>query len=168
MKKFRSALDKICHGVSYVSFAAMLFAMFVVTIDVILKLTVKTVRIPGNIELVELSMVLMMGLSFATCQMENGHVRVDMFVNKMPPKVRCLVNGIIQAVTTVFCIFLTIQSFRQIGTYAAAGTSSQILHISYSPFSAILCIGFALFAVTLALSAIEQFAEIPHAQKIEM
>ena len=168
MKKFRSAWDKLCHSVSYVSFAAMLFAMFVVTIDVILKLTVQTVRIRGNIELVELSMVLMMGLSFATCQMENGHVRVDMFVNKMPPKVRCVVNGIIQSVTTVFCILLMVQSFKQISTYAAAGTSSQILHISYAPFSAILCIGFALFAVALAISAIEQFLEIPNAKPIEL
>jgi TRAP-type C4-dicarboxylate transport system permease small subunit len=167
MKKFHSALDKFCHGISYVSLVAVLFAMMVTVIDIILKLTVH-VRILGNMELVELSMILMMYLSFGTCQMENGHVRVDMFVNKFPPKGRCITNGIIQGVCTFFCILLVKQSFKQVSTYSAAGTGSQILHVPYAPFSAIMCFGFIVFAITLALSAIEQFMEVPHAQKIEM
>lgn len=166
MKKFRAGLTKICNGVSYVSMFAVLFAMAVTVIDIIMKLTIGK-RVLGNMEMVELCMVIMMFLGFAKTQMENGHVRVDMFVNKFPPKVRCIVNGCIQCVVTIFCILMMVQAYRQIGVSKAAGTGSQILHIPFYPFYVILLIGFALFAVALALSAVEYFAETPNAQKIE-
>ncbi len=166
MKKFRGALTKICGGVSYVSMFALLFAMAVTVIDIVMKLTISK-RVLGNIELVELSMVVMMFLCFSKTQLENGHVRVDLFINKFPPKVRCIVNGCIQCIVALFSIFMLIQSFKQIGIVSKAGTSSQVLHIPYPPFYVILSIGFALFTVTLILSAIEYFAETPNAQRIE-
>ena len=166
MKKFRDVMTKICGGVSYASMVALLFAMAVTVVDIIMKLTISK-RVLGNIELVELSMVVMMFLGFAKTQLENGHVRVDLFINKFPPKVRCAVNGVIQCLVTVFCIFMLIQSFKQISVVSAAGTSSQVLHIPYPPFYIILSIGFALFAVTLLLSAMEYFAQIPTAGNTE-
>ncbi len=166
MKKFRGALTKICGGVSYVSMFALLFAMAVTVIDIVMKLTISK-RVLGNIELVELSMVVMMFLCFSKTQLENGHVRVDLFINKFPPKVRCIVNGCIQCIVALFSIFMLIQSFKQISVVSAAGTSSQVLHIPYPPFYVLLSIGFALFTLTLILSALEYFAETPHAQKIE-
>lgn len=166
MEKFRSGLNKFTHGIQYISLVAVLFAMMITTIDVILSLTVN-VRIVGNMEIVELSMVLMMFLSFGTTQMENGHVRVDMFVNKMPPKARCMVNGIMQLICAVFGVLLTIQSFKQIGVYAGRNAGSNILHIPFAPFALIMCIGFAIYTVTIILTALEHFAEIPHAKEIE-
>lgn len=166
MKKFRSGLDKFTHGVQYVSLVAVLFAMMITTIDVILSLTTKT-RILGNMELVELAMVIMMFLSFGTTQMENGHVRVDMFVNKFPPKGRCLTNAIIQCVCAIFGVLLTIQSFKQISILADRGASTAILHIPQAPFAFIMFIGFAIYTVTIILTALEYFAEIPNAKPLE-
>ena len=68
MKKFRGALTKICGGVSYVSMFALLFAMAVTVIDIVMKLTISK-RVLGNIELVELSMVVMMFLCFSKTQL---------------------------------------------------------------------------------------------------
>lgn len=166
MKKFRSGLMKTYRGITYISLVATLFAMMVSVIDIILKLTVN-VRIMGNTEMVELSMIIMMYLSFGMTQLENGHVRVDMFVNKFPPKVRCIMNGCVQLVCAVFGVMLAIQSFKQIGVNMSAGTASQVLHISYAPFSAIMAVGFVLYTIAIVLTALEQFAEVPHAQKIE-
>lgn len=166
MKKFQSGFTKLCTGISYVSLVALLFAMIITVIDIIMKLTIHQ-RVLGNMELVELSMVIMMFLSFPKTQLEGGNVRVDMFVNKFPPKVRCAINGVIQCIVTIFSFLLMKQAFRQIGVNHAAGTSSQILHIPYSPFSVILTIGFALLTVAMAFSAVQQFVELPNAKPIE-
>lgn len=166
MKKFHSGLDKFTHGIQYISLVAVLFAMIITTIDIILKLTVH-VRIVGNMEIVEMSMVIMMFLSFGTTQMENGHVRVDMFVNKFPPKGRCIMNGVMQAICAVFGFLMTVQSFKQISTFASRGVGSTVLHIPHAPFAAVMFVGMAIYTVTIVLTALEFFMEVPNAKPIE-
>lgn len=166
MSKFRFGLEKTYRGISYIALVATIFAMMVTVVDIILKLFT-TARILGNTELVELSMIIMMYLSFGMTQLENGHVRVDMFVNKFPPKFRCFLNGIIQVVCCIFAILIATQQFKQISVNMAAGTSSAVLHIPYYPFSVVMTIGMILYAIAIALTAIEHFAEIPHAKPLE-
>ena len=164
--KIRKALTKIYGGIAYISLVAVLFAMFVTTIDVILSI-VANVRILGNSELVQMAMVVMMMLTFGKTQLEEGHVRVDMFTNKFPPKIRCAVYGCICAVSCFVSIMMTVQQFKQISTYYASGTGSSVLHIPYWPFSIVNFAGFLLLSVAFALNVYEYFKELPHAKPLE-
>ncbi len=166
MKKFRSGLEKFCHAIRYISMAVLMFAVIVTVIDVILHLFT-SYRVLGNMELVELGMIIMMYLCFGVTQLENGHVRVDLFVNKLPPKGRCALNGILQLVCAFFCLLLTIQSFKQVGTNYSVGKASQILHLPYWPFSLVMGVGFAVYTLTIILTALEYFQELPNAKPIE-
>ncbi len=166
MRRFRAGLEKFCHGIQYISMAALMFAVIVTVIDIILHLTTNY-RVLGNMEMVELGMIIMMYLCFGTTQLENGHVRVDMFVNKFAPRVRCAVNGIVQIVCAVFCTLMTVQAFRMIGRNIGTGKSSSVLHIPYYPFYIIMFIGFAIYTLTIVVTALEYFIELPHAKPIE-
>lgn len=146
---------------------ALLVAMAIQVIDVILGLCTPY-SITGGQELVALLMVIMMFLTFGKTQLEDAHVRVDMFVNKFPPKVRCAVNGIIQLICAVFAILLSMKSFQQIGSYMDRGATSDVLLIPYAPFALIEFIGFVIFTVCIILTALEHFAEIKDAKPIEM
>lgn len=167
MKKFRSGLTKICGGISYISMFALLVACAVQVIDVILSL-VSTARIPGTNEIVPLMMVIMMFLTFGKTHLEDAHVRVDMFVNKFPPKARCITDGVMQCICAIFAILMAFKAFQQIGSLSARGAMSEVLHIPTAPFAAIEFIGFVIYAVCIILTAVEYFAETPHAKPIEM
>ncbi len=167
MKKFRSGMTKVCGGISYIGMFALLFATAIQVIDVILGL-VSDVFIPGTNEIVPLMMVIMMFLTFGKTQLEGAHVRVDMFTNKFPPKVRCTVDGVIQVICLIFAILMAFKAFQQIGSYAARNASSEILRIPTAPFAVIEFIGFVIYAICIAITAIEHFREIPNAKPIEM
>ena len=162
MKKFHAAVEKFCGGVSYISMVALLFAMFVLVIDIILHLCTKNIRILGNREMVELSMVVMMFLYMAVTQFQKGHVRVDMFVNKFGPRGSNIVFGIVEGVTTVLCAMLCFKSFSQTGTYIQSALGTSVLHIPFWPFMIIMGIGFALFTLALLITTIEFFMKAAH------
>jgi len=166
MEKVRKVMDKITTGVSYLGLVGCLFAMMVTTIDVILGLFT-TSRVYGANEYVEIAMVVIMYFGFAYTQMKEGHVRVDMFVNKFPPKVRCVVNGVIMVIVTFFSVLVTIQTFKQLTTYMKNGLSFSVTHIPYWPLEVIMFIGMILLTLCFLLRAVEFFVEIPHAKPIE-
>ena len=168
MEKFRSGMTKLCGGISYIGMFALLVAVAVQVIDVICSLLPVSVRVPGTNEIVPLMMVLMMFLTFGKTQLEDGHVRVDMFVNKFPPKARCATNGIMQLVCAVFAILMAWKSFQQIGSLAARGAKSEILQIPTAPLSAVQFIGFVLYAICIVITAIEYFKEMPNAKPLEV
>ncbi len=166
MEKVRSVMDKITTGISYVGLVGLLFAMMVTTVDVILGLFSNT-RVNGANEYVEIAMVAIMYLGFGHTQMKEGHVRVDMFVNKFPPKVRCTVNGIIMVIVTFFSVLITIQTFKQLQTYLNSGLSFSVTHFPYWPLEVVMFIGMILLTLCFLLRAIEFFVEIPVAKPIE-
>lgn len=166
MVKVRNIMDKIASGIAYCGLVAVLFAMMVTTIDVILGLF-SNARINGATEFVEIAMVVIMYFGFAHTQMKEGHVRVDMFVNKFPPKVRCVVNGIIMLIVTFFSVLLTIQTFKQLTTYMGNGLSFSVTHFPYWPLEIVMFIGMILLTLCFLLRTIEFFVEIPNAKPIE-
>ncbi len=163
MKKFHAGMDKLCHGISHISMVAAIFAMMVLVIDIILKYATGGVtRVKGNYEMVEMAMVVMMFLSMGTTQLENGHVRVDMFVKKFPPRACWCIFGIVEAISTVLCLLMMVKAFGQVAANASSNTATAIVHIPYAPFNAIMGVGMLLFAITLALTTVEFFQKMVH------
>lgn len=167
MNKFRSGMTKVCGGISYIGMFALLFATLIQVIDVILGL-VSTAFIPGTTEIVPYMMVLMMFLTFGKTQLEGAHVRVDMFVNKFPPKVRCTIDGVIQLICFIFCILMAFKAFQQISSLQSRNAVTEILRIPMTPLAVVEFIGFALYAICILITALEHFREIPNAKPIEM
>ncbi len=165
MKKFRGGVEKFCRAIQYISMVAVMFAVIITVIDIILHWTTN-IRVLGNMEMVELAMVIMMFLCFGITHLENGHVRVDMLVNRFGPKVRCATNGIVQCVCAVFCIMMAVQAFLMIGRNIGTGKASSVLHIPYFPFYIIMFVGLCIYALTIIVTAIEYFVELPNAQPI--
>ena len=165
MVKVRNIMDKITTGISYCGLVGCLFAMMVTTIDVIMGFF--GAHINGANEYVEIAMVVIMYFGFAHTQMKEGHVRVDMFVNKFAPKARCVVNGIIMLIVTGFSVLVTIQTFKQLTTYMNNGLSFSVSHIPYWPLEVIMFIGMILLTLCFLLRMIEFFVEIPNAKPIE-
>lgn len=166
MTKARGVMTKICTGVSYVGLVAVLFSMMVTTIDVILKLFTHT-RILGASEMVEAAMVVMMYFGFGKTQLEEGHVRVDMFINKFPPKARCIINGIIMVIVTAVSVLITIQSFKQLLSYKVSGLGSTVIHIPFWILEIFMFVGLILLTLTFLLRAVEFFVETKNAKPIE-
>lgn len=161
MKKVDSAVSKICNFISYISMGAVLVMMFMMIVDIVLRLTVRK-GLLGSYEMTELLMVIVMFLAFSYTQMHKGHVRVSMFVDMAPMKVRLFIQGIIEIIAAVVTALMTYAAFVQAGKYAVDKATTAVLYIPYAPFGYIMSIGMLIFTFILLVDAIKTIIQAIH------
>ena len=158
MTKVRNAVAKIVGAVNYVAMFACFICVFVVAIDVILrKVSGQTASIPGSNELSTFLLLVMCMLSIPALQIKKGHVWVNMFVDKVPPRLRSIWLGIVLFIETLVAVAFCYGCF----SYAAVVSvrSSDILHLPWAPFCYLCAFGFLEFAVMLAIDTIQSFID---------
>lgn len=168
--KIRGIFSKVCQIVSYAGMAAMFGIVWIVTLDVILRGVSKLIpsvalSISGAYEMTQLAMIIMIFMGFAVTQRDKGHVRVDLFVNKLPHGGRSFYESFISFVTFVCSCFVTKGALNRAVSYAADGQTTATLELPYSPFAVIMFIGMLLFTIMLLLEAIDIFLEGIEKQK---
>ncbi len=156
MVKFQAVLNNICKKIAYISMAVVFILMCITTADVVLR-KVSTLSVLGSAEMTEMGMVMLIFFAVAFLQTKKGHVRVDMLVNKFPPKVAYLVDGIVLAIGTVLIALMSCAGFIQMMKQFTTGTTTMVLHMPLFPFYLCMGIGLVLFAVTLATDSIVSF-----------
>jgi TRAP-type mannitol/chloroaromatic compound transport system permease small subunit len=127
MQKITKVLDKFTDIVGYVAASAMILMLFNVAYDVIMRYFFKASSIGmQELEWHLFSVVFLFGMAYAL--KENGHVRVDMFYERMKPKHQALIN-ILGAL--IFIIPFSILIIK--GGYAFAYESFELGELSGDP-----------------------------------
>ena len=160
MKKIHSALTQFTKYISWAGLAATFFLMVVTTVDVILRKLPVNASVKGSYDMTEMGMVVIVFFGIAYFQSEHGHVRVEMFVEKFPHTVRCIVEGIVNLVEAVFGGLMCYAAFQQISTLYERGVSTSVAHIPHWPFAVFMTIGLLLFTIFLVLDGIMCFQRI--------
>lgn len=160
MKKVRDAVAKVVNGVSYISMAVCFVMVFVVAIDVILrKVSGQAISIKGSNEFSSYFLIVIVAFAIPQMQIKNGHVCVDMFVNMMPKKFRCIWMGIIYIIELVVVALLCYGAINYCTVLIGNGRATDVLNLPWWPFAAILAIGFLEFAVLLVIDCIQYFMD---------
>lgn len=162
MKKIHSALSTFTRYISWAGLAATFFLMVITTIDVILRKLPINASIVGSYDMTEMGMVVIVFFGIAYFQSEHGHVRVEMFVEKFPYTVRCIVEGVVNLVEAVFGALMCYAAFQQISTLFERGTGTSVLRIPHWPFAVFMTIGLLIFTIFLVLDGIMDFQKIGH------
>ena len=160
MKKIHSALSRFTKYISWAGLAATFFLMIVTTVDVILRKLPINASVKGSYDMTEMGMVVIVFFGIAYFQSEHGHVRVEMFVEKFPHTLRCIVEGIVNLVEAVFGALMCYAAFQQISTLYARGVSTSVAHIPHWPFAIFMTVGLLLFTIFLVLAGIMCFQRI--------
>lgn len=91
MQKVTKILDKFTDIVGYIAAIAMVLMLFNVAYDVIMRYFFKASSIGmQELEWHLFSVVFLFGMAYSL--KENGHVRVDMFYERMKPKKQAIIN----------------------------------------------------------------------------
>jgi TRAP-type C4-dicarboxylate transport system permease small subunit len=106
-------------------------------------------------ELTELSLVVIVFFSIGYLQSQNGHIRVDMFVNMFPIRVRNIINFILLLAAAAMLYIMFIAGIMQIQSQLVSGIKTNVLMIPLWPFVIVMTIGMILYAFSLTIQAIE-------------
>jgi len=148
---------RIVDIVGYVSLIALVAMMFVTTADVFSRYLFNK-PILGSIELTELLMVTIAGLSLAWCTLKSGHIRVDIIISMFSKKTNRLIDIVNYILTAGICGFIVpALIYRYIGG-VKMDMRTYVLKIPEGPFVLILSFGYLLTLLVLIVHIVRSIS----------
>jgi TRAP-type C4-dicarboxylate transport system permease small subunit len=158
LKKIRDAISKGVNAVSWIPMVTIFILVFIVAIDVIMR-KLNIGNIPGSNEMTEYSLVWICLLSIPVLQIKDGHIWVEMFVNKMPYRFRCFWRGVIMSVETALIGLLTVGGWREMAVFMLKHSATDTLRIPKWNFAAACFVGFLELFLLSLIDTIQLFVD---------
>ena len=151
-------MGKLVIGISVVSLLSCFIIMGITTLDVIFR-KAASFSILGSNEITEVLMVIVMAFGFPALHVANGHVKVDMFVDKIPGRGRYFFISFILLVESIICGLMVWGTYEKSLSFFEKGSTTAILRIPQRTFALFLCAGLALFTVLLLIDTVIAFID---------
>ena len=111
--------------------------------------------IPGSYEITEFMMPAVVAFGLAYCQLEKGHVHVDLFTTLLGRRLQSCCSVAAHFLMAVVYGLITWQTFVRARELMASGQYSEVLYIPIYPFAWVVCAGCAAFS----LAALKAFLD---------
>jgi len=151
-KKAETAITQVSEKMGMIAIVVVVIMVFFTTTDVILRYFFNA-PISEVYELTGFMMLICGCLTLAWCAMTDKHVRVDVVVKLMKPRIQEILNTINHLVVAGACILMTATSYKFALYMMETGAHPTLIKLPYYPFYFIVAFGFALlfFAVMTLL-----------------
>jgi TRAP-type C4-dicarboxylate transport system permease small subunit len=137
-----------------VSAAAVVFIMLLTCADVVMRLFGSP--IPGTYELVGYFGSVIISFGMARTSIERGHIAVNLLVDRLPPRVQILIEGVGNLAASALFGFLAWQSQIYARDILETGDVSLTLGMPTWPFVLGLATGSGMLSLALFLDALRQ------------
>ena len=114
----------------------------------------------GALELSELLMVFLAFACFAYTELQNGHVEIDMLVNRFAPRGRALCEGFAALLSTGLWGAIAWRTALQAQKVYALGETTSNLLLPVSPFLWTAAVGSAVFALVLLVRMLQALRRV--------
>lgn len=132
---------------------AVVMAMLLVVSNVIMR-TVFNRPILGTMEFVSMLFAVTVGFSLALCALHNGHIAIDLLVDRLNPKVKWFVDTVIHLVTIIFLGACTWGLILYARSTAASGLVAPTTQTPIYPFVYLVALGFFIFSLVQVVKLI--------------
>ena len=167
MKQFASAVDRLANFVGYLSGWLVPLMMMLVVVDVFMRYVMQQPLMVAD-ELSAYMLVTLSFLGFAYTWRQGGHVRVEVVVNYLPPRLKDWVRLIGLILTFVFMIEMDRAAYKMI-VYAIQmkmRSSTWMMFPLFWPQLTIF-VGFVLLTLMLAVDIVQAGGKLRAGKKAE-
>ena len=141
----------------FLALIALLAMMLLTTTDVFFRFFFDS-PILGSIELVELLMVSVAGLSLAWCTLKSGHIRVDLLISMFSKKTNKVLNIINFIFTACMCGLMVPSLVWRYIEGKKMDVRTYVLSIPEGPFVLLLCFGYLLMFIVLLIQIVKSLS----------
>lgn len=156
---FERILYPVVRFMDRITWVILFFMMLMTMADVLLRKFFNQ-SILGTVEITELLMAVVVFCSIAECQVNEGHIRVDLVMKKFSPRVRAIVDTLTQSLCFILFCFITAATFHHAGGMRAGGEVTLDLGIPVYPIVYVVSFGCALLALVLLVKALLALGEV--------
>lgn len=152
MKRIEDWVGRLASAFNGIAAVAVVGMMVLTCLDVLLRLF--RTPIPGTYEIVCMLGAVFVSFSLARTTMDQGHIAVDFLVQRLPDRLR----NVVEAVNAGICALLFTVVCRQCVIYAldlkASGEVSMTLQMPLFPFVFGIALGSAMLSAVLTVSCL--------------
>lgn len=148
-------IEKITSMVGFLALFLLTIMMLLTVCDVILRYFGRP--IPGAMELTEILMVSVGGLSLAWCTLKFGHIRVDIVLRALPGGVQKGIDVVNYVFTAILCILIVPSLVGRSLQDLRMSVATYVLKIPEWPFVLLLAFGYLLTFCVLVLHMYRSF-----------
>ncbi len=154
LRAIKTSIYLLSTKLNWVSAAAVIFIMLLTCADVVMRLF--SSPIPGTYELVGYFGSVIISFGMARTSIERGHIAVNLLVDKLPPRVQILIEGVGNIAAAVLFGLLAWQSQIYARDMQETGDISLTLGMPTWPFVLGLATGSGMLSLVLILDALRQ------------
>ena len=158
MEPFKRALYRLTELLDRVSWS-VLFVMMVMTMADVLLRKFTNITIIGCGEMTEMMMAVVVFCSLAQCEVNDGHIKIDLIMGRVNAKVQALVDALTQLCCFVLFCLVAFSTFKHGLEIREWQEVSIDLAIPIYPFIFIAAFGSALLALVLLTKTMTRFSE---------
>ena len=144
LDRFSAILNK---GIAFFAGIALVVMMLVTVGEMVLRMFGRPMA--GTIEVVTWLAAVTTALALGYTQMNQGHVSIDLFMNRFNPRLRAVLNMLVYLASTVLFSLVTWHVFRHAGVLKATGSLSETMKVIVYPWVYVASLGCG--GLTLAL-----------------
>ncbi len=149
MVRIKSWVDKISGHMNNLAALAVVMTMCIIVLNIILR-SVFGKPLTGIMDYVMILTAVTISLALAACAVQNGHIAVDLIIERVPRKLRHLIDIMTNTSSFLFWTLAAIFMLEYARSMAATGTLFPTTQIPFAPVLVVVAAGiFALSAVLL-------------------
>lgn len=156
---YGKTLNGICKVFNTIAAVLLFILMVLGTIDVIGRY-VFNAPIVGTMERGQVLLALMVFLSWGYTQIKKGHVRVELFIARFPPRIRAVMDFATTFLTLIFFILIVWQSTVMAFETQKTGEVIYVIHWPMAPFQLLVPIGGIFLCLVLITEMIQYIRQI--------
>ncbi|SDI98862.1 TRAP transporter small permease [Alteribacillus bidgolensis] len=162
MKRFISRLEEAVNVVNlilhHIANIVLCFVMLLITFDVIGRFFFNQ-PITGSFELTELGSAILVFFTFAITHKYKEHIAIGFAVDKMPHRVRHIIEGCIEWFIFVVIAFMSWHILNEAIRTMGRNVTTSDLSLPVYPFIIIASIGSFVFALIALTSGLKHFVK---------
>lgn len=155
-KRLKSVIDGISRVGSVVATVFVVAMMLLIVADVVAR---RLGGVKGAWEVQELLMVSLVFCSLSYCWLRQGHVRMGLVIERLPPRLRAAADTLAALVGLSLLIVMTWGAFNMTLRDIHTGRTTEWLQIPMWPVEMLFALACALFCLQLIASLIASLVE---------
>jgi TRAP-type C4-dicarboxylate transport system permease small subunit len=149
MARMKNWVEKMSGIMDKMAACAVVLTMLVIVANIIMRSLFKN-PLTGIMDYVMILTAVTIALALASCAVQNGHIAVDLIIEKFPVKVRNLIDSLTNLTAFIFWILAAVFMLEYANNMAITGTLFPTTQIPFAPVLIVIAAGiFALAAVLL-------------------
>jgi TRAP-type C4-dicarboxylate transport system permease small subunit len=148
MSRLEKIVILVTRWLNWMAAATLIIVMVIVCANVMGRSFWGT-PVKGTVDIVSLLGAIIIGWAIAYTQVLKGHIRIDLLVQRLPPRIQYIVDSVIDLIGLALFALISWQTVIFTKANFEVGELSEVLKLPITPFASVVAVG--CIALTLAL-----------------